>query len=148
MTNLERVTQQCLRFGSTDDSQCWPMPNNKGYGMVRVDGRLDTAHRVAYSITKGEIPEGLVVRHDCDNPPCFNPAHLFVGTHQDNVDDKEKKGRGVRVVDVGSLQRSKTHCPNGHPYLGDNCYATPEGHRKCRECKREADARYRERRRA
>jgi HNH endonuclease len=51
------------------------------------------AHRVAYVLTHGEIPDGVDVLHSCDFPPCVRPDHLFAGTHQDNMTDAMKKGR-------------------------------------------------------
>lgn len=67
------------------------------YGVIRgvkKNGfRMEMAHRVSWMIHNGPIPDGKQVLHRCDNPPCVNPSHLFVGTHQDNMDDCTKKGR-------------------------------------------------------
>lgn len=74
--------------------------DRKGYGVFeeRVDGkrRVALAHRRSYELTTGEIPEGMLICHRCDNPPCVNPSHLFVGSHMDNFQDMLDKGRGVR----------------------------------------------------
>lgn len=69
-----------------------PLSNN-GYGHFRYDNRDLLAHRVAYELAKGPIPDGLFVCHRCDFPPCVNPDHLFPGTHQDNMDDMAAKDR-------------------------------------------------------
>jgi hypothetical protein len=77
---------------------CWPWTahrNSQGYGQVQVDGRSRPAHRVAWSLTNGSPPSGLLVCHSCDNPPCCNPGHLFLGTHKDNADDCMRKGRHI-----------------------------------------------------
>ena len=78
---------------------CWiwtGFKNPKGYGNIqkgRRGGRPLMAHRVAWEIYFGEIPEGMQVLHKCDNPSCVRPGHLFIGTAQDNTDDMINKGR-------------------------------------------------------
>lgn len=67
-----------------------------GYGKFWLDGKNIGAHRAAWKIFKGEIPAGMHILHRCDNRSCVNPEHLFLGTNQDNVDDKVKKGRSLR----------------------------------------------------
>lgn len=68
-------------------NECWPFRggDRRGYGVVSINGKLRGAPRVAYELTYGPIPPGLVVRHSCDNPPCCNPAHLSTGTQQENI---------------------------------------------------------------
>jgi hypothetical protein len=70
----------------------------------RKDGTRHTisVHRLAYILWKGYIPEGYEVCHKCDNPCCINPDHLFVGTRQDNIDDREQKHRNV--IKIGEEQ--------------------------------------------
>jgi hypothetical protein len=77
---------------------CWPWllskrGQNGKYGQVSYRGRPMRAHRTAWLLTNGPIPDGLLVLHRCDNPPCINPAHLFLGTHTDNMADRKAKGR-------------------------------------------------------
>lgn len=75
---------------------CWiwnRYRQRQGYGWVCVKGRYWLAHRLAWEFVKGQVPAGLFVLHKCDNPPCVNPDHMFLGTHQDNCDDKIAKGR-------------------------------------------------------
>jgi hypothetical protein len=65
------------------------------------------ASHVSYEIHKGPLPEGYNACHTCDWPPCCNPAHLFAGTQQENIDDRVKKGRSARVT--GSANGAHTH---------------------------------------
>jgi hypothetical protein len=72
----------------------WTGPlDGKGYGKQRIQGRLVGSHRLAFAAAHGPIPVGLDVLHRCDNPPCVNPDHLFLGTAADNARDMVAKGR-------------------------------------------------------
>lgn len=88
-----------VRFWSKvkKSDQCWEWQGAnvpKGYGIIGKNGRNQYAHRVSWELHKGIIPKGLLVCHHCDNPKCVRPDHLFVGTHQDNLRDMSRKGRG------------------------------------------------------
>ena len=78
-----------------DECWLWVGPTHgSGYGAFRLKGGPSiNAHRVAYILTHGEIPSGLLVCHACDTPLCCNPAHLWLGTNADNVADRVAKGR-------------------------------------------------------
>lgn len=87
--------------------ECWEYigrRNNLGYGQIYHGGKHLKVHRIAHAIFIGPIPEGMSVLHKCDNRPCFNPDHLFLGTQQDNVKDMISKGRafgGLKGTDNG-----------------------------------------------
>jgi len=97
--------QRILKFWSkvaitADDEKCWEWHGWKdkdGYGSIRPDPYSHTrTHRFSWMITYGNIPDGLQVLHKCDNPPCCNPKHLFLGTTQENTKDRDNKGRGIK----------------------------------------------------
>lgn len=92
-----------LRVNKIGDNDCWNWTKycyKNGYGQfqLRFLGKKYNliASRVAYELKNGLIPEGLLVCHKCDNPICVNPSHLFLGTQQDNMDDKVSKNRQAR----------------------------------------------------
>src|SRR3954467_3950831 len=87
------------KFVVNQQTRCWEWTSTKikyGYGRMNIGGRKFKwilAHRLSWELHFGEIPDGTLVCHRCDNPCCVNPNHLFLGTHMDNCQDKIRKGR-------------------------------------------------------
>lgn len=136
-----------------DLGPCWlwtDVPDEQGYGDIiyRVTDESGErrqfqtrAHRAALIISGVDLPDDLQACHRCDNPPCVNPAHLFAGTNQDNVDDMIAKGRHVPPT-----PRYPTHCKNGHAFDEVNTHHRKRGKwnvRECRACNRAAQLRSR-----
>ena len=95
----EMSAHETERFWSNVDrrgpDECWEWSSHRsrGYGVFTTAGRKYKAHRLAWRFTHGPIPDGLLACHKCDNPPCCNPSHLFLGTDGDNTRDRDAKGR-------------------------------------------------------
>ncbi len=94
-------------------SGCWTWKGATvpyGYGVIRLDkpvSALVRAHRVSWELKNGPVPEGLCVLHHCDNPPCVNPSHLFLGTKNANTADMTRKGRDKARFKLGERHASK-----------------------------------------
>ena len=148
---ISAVAEQ--RFWSHVDKSddCWRWTgyvNERGYGRVCIAYRLQNAHRVAWALVHGPIPEGGVIDHTCHNADsgcpggpecrhrsCVNPEHLELVGIVENV----MRGR------VGDRAR-RTHCKHGHEFTEGNTYWPPGGGRVCRTCKSQYDVNYRRRR--
>lgn len=100
-------------------NSCWEWQkslNSGGYGRIIIGSRIDntrkivTAHRYSYQLFVGKIPKDKWVLHKCDNRKCINPDHLFIGTRQDNVDDRQKKNKN-KPID-GELNPNCKHTIN------------------------------------
>lgn len=102
-----------------------------GYGNVWYNGSWTQAHRLAFILSKGQIPDGFDVDHVkavCSSRSCVNPDHLEAVSHKENM-------RRTR----------RSHCCRGHEQSGSNLYESPSGHRLCRPCQRERDRSRRDR---
>lgn len=132
--DLERFWAQVDVRG---DDECWMWTGTltgHGYGRFRVGGREIGAHRfMAMSVLLDWNPE-LHTLHHCDNRPCVNPAHLYMGTAKDNVRDCVERDRHRN----GYTQA--THCIHGHPFDEENTRITTRGYRECRACARDRAA--------
>lgn len=152
MPSRLRTLEEILARGTRDDEGCllWPRWDNRGYGQTsRGRGKSVWIHRLIWELTIGPIPPGMTIDHECHNLAlregrcapgfckhrrCYEISHLRLRSLRDN-----QMNGGVDVASAPAFQRSKTHCPRGHPYEGDNLYIRPSqpNHRICLTCLRQ-----------
>lgn len=115
MTDKEYIKQRFWsKVNKRGDSECWEWQRGRhpnGYGACKIAGiSTNKAHRIAWILTRGQIPEGLYVCHRCDNPPCCNPNHLFLGTQKDNIMDNVLKGRQHKKLSEKDIIEIRRKC--------------------------------------
>jgi len=116
------------KFIADEDTGCWNWTACKqptGYGNMWNGQRVEQAHRIAYRLFCGPIPEGREIDHVCRKRGCVNPDHLRAVTHRENM----------RVSDtVMGRNAAKLFCKRGHPFSGQNLFISKSGARQCRTC--------------
>lgn len=124
---MNELSRLLAKVNKTDSCWIWmASQNGHGYGQFRYRGMTRSAHRAAYELLVGPIPDGLDLDHICRVRNCVNPDHLEPVTHAENV----------RRGNSGSKWAAKTHCPHGHAYTPENTVHYPSGSRACRTCQR------------
>ena len=88
--NAQEIVDRC----TLAPSGCWEWEGARSYGQTMFEGRLQRAHRIMWILLHGPVSTEQFVCHHCDNPPCVNPDHLFLGTIRDNLQDMHRKARG------------------------------------------------------
>lgn len=119
-----------VRIDMVDGDACWPWVGSRmrrGYGRVKLEGHFYLAHRVAFTLVKGPISEGLTLDHLCRTHVCCNPAHLEPVLHKENV---------LRGVSPTAINARQSQCKNGHDFTPENTMVTTAGRRVCRICRR------------
>lgn len=139
--NADQLDRFWSKVDRRGDDECWPWLSSSTYGYGRfwlVDKRV-MAHRIAYELLVGEIPDGLVIDHLCRNRGCINPRHMEPVTVRENT---------LRGVGITAACAARSACVNGHEWTPENTRIVADGTRRCRACARINTAAYRERRAA
>jgi len=128
-SDAERFWSRVDKSAGTEG--CWPYRGTddpRGYVRIMIRRRRVGVHVFSYVLANGHLPEGKIVCHKCDNPPCVNPDHLFAGTHKDNTQDMMAKGRHVSGPSIHPerMARGDRHGQRLHPERvarGERCGA-------------------------
>lgn len=130
---IDVFTRLLSKIEVNETTDCWEFQgatNNIGYGMIRDENKMRTAHRVSYEKHNDiTIPIGMCVCHKCDNPKCVNPSHLWLGTMKQNIREMIDKGRhkfwGGKTRK--GVPQPKTLCPHCNRSIANNVYVRHHG---------------------
>lgn len=142
----DRFWSRVERSGGPD--ACWPFlgaRHERGYGQIKIGGRLRRAHQVAWELhNAAPFPKPLIGLHSCHNPNCVNPSHIRPGTAAENYEDAVRRGTLKRRQAPlrAHYRRLKDGtppncCKSGHPVTPENSMFDKNGHRRCRVCARQ-----------
>ena len=131
------------RYILNQETGCWEwqgaqtgsMQEGNGYGYMTIGGKRITAHRFSYQLYNGELIEGLVIMHSCDNRLCVNPEHLSQDTASANIKDMWNKGRAKPGNMNGPLYELGGQCRKGHNLTEKTLMIFSNNARKCRTCR-------------
>lgn len=124
----ERFWEKVDKSGGPDGCWLWTGAHDS-YGQFYLEGRNHQAHRIALFLEHGEhVPPGMEACHECDVKLCVNPAHLYVGSHAENMKEAFDKGM------LPSVLKKQTVCKNGHEFSPANTEELSNGTRRCRIC--------------
>lgn len=146
MIDKETIRQYLEPYKKVNYNGCWIWPFNKsekGYGLTNIDGKVYRVHRLSAFAYLGLNLDDKSQKslHKCDNPSCWNPDHLFVGTQLDNMRDAIAKGTFVGSEPGASARRNQIYCVNRHLFTAETTYyqGPNKEHRACLICRRERD---------
>lgn len=132
--NSDQLRRFESKISRLPESGCWVWlgaTDGGGYGGMKVDGRIEKAHRLSFSHFSGELTDGLEIDHLCRVRCCVNPHHLEQVTRSENL---------RRSPIIGKTRKDhKTHCKNGHPRTEGNTYINGKGHIYCKDCRAECE---------
>lgn len=133
---MTTINERFVSRHIVNEAGCWVWQGGLvkgGYAQLSINGSRQYAHRVAYEMYKGKIPDHLEIDHKCRVRNCVNPEHLEAVSHQENM----------KRSTAGKPNRVKTHCPAGHPYSGQNLYIQPSNNsRICRICMKKSGRKF------
>ena len=129
------VTEYLTMFAeASQGDECWEWPRGRdrdGYGVVDYQDRQWRVPRLSYLTVTGDDPAELMVRHRCDNPPCFRPAHLLLGDALDNARDRKER------TGYHPWNKHRPYCDRGHEMTVENTHVRrTDGGRQCKACAR------------
>lgn len=129
LSPMQRFMQYVDTMGNITGDECWlwlGALDASGYGNWHPGKLSKMAHRSAWQLWFGPIPDGMFVCHSCDRPSCVNPEHLFVATQKENIADCRRKGRRA--------EQKMTHCRRGHLRTPETTYTKSNGLKECKLC--------------
>lgn len=125
---MDALDRLAAKVSIDPESGCWLFTGYRtpnGYGRFSINGNAIYAHRAAYMLHVGPIPDGLVIDHLCRVRSCVNPQHLEATTQQENI---------LRGESLSAVGLRTNRCKHGHEYTGANTHILPDGKRRCRRC--------------
>lgn len=138
---MKLIDRVMCRVSIDESTGCWLWTAGRsgGYARIKIGRSSVNAHRVAYQLLVGPIPEGTELDHLCRVRHCVNPEHVEPVTRKENI---------LRGESPTARNARKTHCEHGHAFTPENTIVRPSGWRGCRLCGRAAQRRYKRRRRS